>query len=111
MVTQVDLKKINNTVMISKRPINISVDRIHLAAVGRSAKLAPGPVAPEPMPRLLKHVMNAMLASSKLIPVKVNVKMLTTKRIMKSDRKLQMRFTVNSSKVCPDSFTEYIPVG
>lgn len=60
------------TVKISRRPSNMSSERIHLAAAGTAAKVPLGPVNPEPGPKLLKQVRKADIESFRLRPVAVN---------------------------------------
>ena len=89
----------------------MSKERIHLETVGRSAKLALGPVAPEPAPKLLKQVKKDMQASSKLIPDVAKTNTFTINKMMNNDRKLITRLTDKSSTDCPETFTVNIPVG
>ena len=60
------------TVNISRRPSNMSSERIHLAAAGTAAKVPSGPVNPEPGPKLLKQVRKADIESFRLRPVAVS---------------------------------------
>ena len=65
-----------STVNISNRPMSISIAIYIFAKSVRWAKLPAGPFEPKPGPTLLIAVIEAPIASSKVIPVRLRTRKL-----------------------------------